>query len=159
MRALAWNLGLALLWAAVTGTFTAENLLLGGALAALILLATGRVVGVPHYPEAFRRSIVLVAFTVWELLLSNLRVARDVLGPPSRLRPALIEIPLDAQSDMALAAFASLVTLTPGSTAVDVSDDRRVLIVHVMHLPEGDAAREAARLKRGFETRIVEVVR
>jgi len=50
-----------------------------------------------------------------------------------------------------------LINLTPGSVALDVSDDRTVMYVHVMYMDSPDAAR--AEIKHGFERRVLELLR
>ena len=50
-----------------------------------------------------------------------------------------------------------LINLTPGSVALDVSDDRKVMYVHVMYIDSPDAAR--AEIKDGFERRVLQVAR
>jgi multisubunit Na+/H+ antiporter MnhE subunit len=45
-------------------------------------------------------------------------------------------IPVDARTDWGVALFAYLVSLTPGSTCLHVSDDRRSLYVHLLDAPD-----------------------
>ena len=45
-----------------------------------------------------------------------------------------------------------LINLTPGSVALDVSADRKVMYVHVMYIDSPDAAR--SEIKYGFERRV-----
>jgi multicomponent Na+:H+ antiporter subunit E len=49
-----------------------------------------------------------------------------------------------------------LINTTPGSVALDVSPDRRLLYVHVMYMTTPDAARH--EIKTGFERRVLEVL-
>jgi multicomponent Na+:H+ antiporter subunit E len=49
-----------------------------------------------------------------------------------------------------------LINTTPGSVALDVSPDRKLLYVHVMYMSTPDAAR--AEIKTGFERRVLEVL-
>ncbi len=49
-----------------------------------------------------------------------------------------------------------LINLTPGSVALDVSPDRKVMYVHVMYIDTPDAAR--AEIKNGFERRVRRVL-
>jgi multicomponent Na+:H+ antiporter subunit E len=46
-----------------------------------------------------------------------------------------------------------MINITPGSVALDVSADRRVMYVHVMHMATPDAARR--HIKEGFERRVL----
>jgi multicomponent Na+:H+ antiporter subunit E len=90
---------------------------------------------------------------VWR---SNLRVAYDVLSPHPRIAPAIVELPLTASGDGEITALANLISLTPGTLSLKVSDDRRALFVHVMYLDDEPTA--IAELK-DLERRILEVLR
>jgi multicomponent Na+:H+ antiporter subunit E len=98
-----------------------------------------------------------MVFFLKELVLSSVRVAIDVIRPQLTMRPAVISVPLDVTSDAEITLLANLISLTPGTLSVDVSDDRSCLYVHAMY---GDDA-EALRLgiKSDFEHRIREVFR
>jgi multicomponent Na+:H+ antiporter subunit E len=94
---------------------------------------------------------------LWELLVSAVRVALIVLQPNVRasLRPAIIAFPLSVKSDVEITLLANLITLTPGTLSVDVSDDRSALYVHVLHLKDRD--RLVAEIAGGFERKVREV--
>ena len=96
--------------------------------------------------------IGLAGFFVWELLLANVRVAADVLRPRTGIRPAVVAIPLDVTSDGELLLLSMLINITPGSVTIDLSEDRRTLYVHVMHMTSAEAARRD--IKDGFERRV-----
>lgn len=98
---------------------------------------------------------VALAF-VAELAKSTIATMRAVLGPPERLRPAILAVPLDLRSEPGIVLFADLVTLTPGTTSLEVSPDRRTLYVHMLDAPDPQAA--IAALKAGFETRAREAL-
>jgi len=73
------------------------------------------------------------------------------------MRPGILAVPLDAQSDAEITLLANLLTLTPGTLSLDVSPDRRFLYVHIMYITDADATRR--RIKDGFERRVLEVLR
>jgi len=93
----------------------------------------------------------LAGFFAWELLLANFRVAADVLHG-SRIEPAVVAIPLDVTSDGEILLLSMLINITPGSVTIDLSDDRRTLYVHVMHMKSADQSRR--EIKDGFERRV-----
>ena len=159
MSALLWNVLLAVAWTAVTGELSPANLVLGFALGIVILAATRQAIGVPRYPTKLRRVLGLLIFFLWELLLSNARVARDVVRPRTHIYPAVVAVPLEAKSDAEITLLAGLVTLTPGSTSIDVSPDRRLLFVHIVNIERSSAEDEVRALKTGFERRLLEVMR
>jgi multicomponent Na+:H+ antiporter subunit E len=98
------------------------------------------------------RGVELFGFFIWELLLANVRVAMDVLRPRTAIQPAVVGIPLDITSDHAILLLSMLINITPGSVTIDLSDDRRTLYVHVMHMTSADATRR--EIKEGFERRV-----
>jgi multicomponent Na+:H+ antiporter subunit E len=97
------------------------------------------------------QAVGLAAFFAWELLLANVRVAADVLWG-HRIQPAVVAIPLDVTSDGEILLLSMLINITPGSVTIDLSDDRRTLYVHVMHMTSADETRR--EIKEGFERRI-----
>jgi multicomponent Na+:H+ antiporter subunit E len=104
-----------------------------------------------------RMALELVAVFAWELVIANLRVAWDVITPRHRMRPAVVAVPLAAASDLEILLLANMVSLTPGTLSLDVSDDRRLLYVHAMYLHDRRAL--ARSIKNGFERRLLEVMR
>jgi multicomponent Na+:H+ antiporter subunit E len=97
-------------------------------------------------------------FYAWELVVSSVRVAHDVLTPTFHMRPAIVRVPLEPASDLELLATANLVSLTPGTLSLDITPDRRTLIVHVMY---ADADRQATRqaIKREIEQPVLRLFR
>lgn len=144
---------LALAWAALQGEITPLNLVVGYVIGYVILalLAKG---GVMPSTLASRtvHAIGLAAFFARALLVANLRVALDVLRPDHRIEPAVVAIPLDVTSDAEILLLSMLINITPGSVTIDLSDDRRTLYVHVMHMTSADESRR--EIKDGFERRV-----
>ena len=89
-----------------------------------------------------------------ELLLSVKEVALTVLRPTRVRHSAIVAIPLSVRSEAGIALLANMITLTPGTTSLHVSDDRSVLYVHVMNVSE-DTGQE---IKDGFEHLVMKVL-
>ena len=149
---------LALAWAALQGEITLVNLLVGYVVgyAILAVLARGKVMPTSKVmPTRLLSRTVhafgLAAFFAWELLLANFRVAADVLRG-NRIEPAVVAIPLDVTSDGEILLLSMLINITPGSVTIDLSDDRRTLYVHVMHMKSAEETRR--EIKDGFERRV-----
>jgi len=146
MSPLSWNLILALVWAAVTGEFTGANLLVGFGLGYLILgFALRDVPDFTSYRSKVPQVFVLLILFLRDLVVSNLRVAYDVLTPTHYMRPAVVAVPLRARTDGAITILANMISLTPGSLSLDVSSDRHVLYLHVMYLDDEEALRQQIR--------------
>ncbi|OBZ95994.1 cation:proton antiporter [Pararhizobium polonicum] len=154
MTFIAVNLMLTLIWAAVSGSFSIHNLLLGFAAGALSLWLVRE-----HLPASLHRVrpvklLLLVGLFVKELALSAIKVAIMVLKPDMRLKPGIFAFPLTLTRDFEITLLANLITLTPGTLSVDVSEDRKTLYVHALDCH--DPAAEKRAISSGFERRIRE---
>jgi multicomponent Na+:H+ antiporter subunit E len=151
------NLLLALGWCAVVGSFTLVDLAVGFAVGYLTLWLVRPLYGPTRYFERFLLLPGLVLFFLGELLLSSLRVAWDVITPRLHSRPGIVAVPLDLRGDVEITVLANLVSLTPGTLSLEVSEDRKTLYVHAMFADPPEAVRQ--RIKDGLERRIMEIMR
>jgi multicomponent Na+:H+ antiporter subunit E len=151
------NILMALIWAAVTGSFEVINLLFGFALGAVALSLIREQVGSVGYFSRARRVIALMGLFIYELVLSAVKVAGLVLKPNMDLKPGILAYPLKVDRDFEITLLANLITLTPGTLSVDVSDDRRYLYVHALDCSDPDQTRED--IADGFERKILEAFR
>lgn len=103
------------------------------------------------------KALGLFAYFFWELVVSNVRVAIEVLSPRYRMKPGIVGVRLDARTDLEITLLANLITLTPGTMSVDVSEDRSTLYIHGLYLEDRDAFERS--IKEGFERRVLEVLR
>ena len=150
------NILLALSWIALTGQFSPINFIEGFALGYIMLWFVQRTTGQVTYFTKVRHVLSFAAFFAWELLLANLRVAYSVLAPRKRLRPGIVAVPLDVQTDTEITLLVNLITLTPGTLSLDVSDDRNVLYVHTLYVDDVNEFR--CQIKQGFERRVRELL-
>ena len=149
------NLLLALAWVAVTGSFTLLNLLFGFGLGALGIWLIREQVQAQSYFGRARRTVGLAALFLYELVISSLRVAWIVIHPRMPLRPGIIAFPLRVKRDAEITLLANLITLTPGTLSIDVSEDRRFLYIHAVDVPDSEALKR--EIASGFERKIIEV--
>lgn len=157
MSLLLVNVLLALVWTAVSGSFSFLNLAFGFVLAIFALSLIREQVGSVGYFSRARRVISLFLLFIYELVLSAWRVAVMVLTPRMDLKPGIIAYPLKVDRDFEITMLANLITLTPGTLSVDVSDDRRILYVHAMDASDPEATKRD--IAEGFERKIMEAFR
>ena len=150
---------IALGWCAATGSFSLGNLLFGALLASVAFYFVRRKVGGTGYWRRTLHIVALIWLFIKELLLSAIRVGILVLRPDlrSRLRPQLIDYPLTVESDVEITLLANLITLTPGTLSVDVSDDRKVLTIHAIDVPDREAL--VREIREGFERAVARACR
>lgn len=156
MNLFVFHVLLTLAWGFVTGTFTFINLFLGFVLAYVALWLPSRLWGEVKYFRRLWLLVRLAAVFLYELAISGLTVARLVLSPRLGFRSGIIAIPLDARNDLEITLFANLISLTPGTLSIDVSEDRRTLYVHAMATDDPEA--DKAAMKQAFEKNIAEAL-
>lgn len=149
------NILLAVAWAALSGSLILENLIGGFIIGYLMLVVSRRALGCTNYVTKVPQVISFFFYFLRELIYANLRVAYEVVSPRYNMSPAIVAIPLDIHSDIEILLLANVITLTPGTLSLDVSDDRRVLYIHAMYVE--DVATFRREIKDGFERRIQEL--
>jgi len=151
------NILLALAWAAVTGSFSFLNVAFGFVLGTAALWLIREQVGSVGYLSRARRVLSLLLLFVYELMMSAVKVAWLVISPRMDLKPGIFAYPLMVDRDFEITLLANLITLTPGTLSVDVSEDRRFLYIHALDCSDPDQTR--AEIANGFERKILEAFR
>jgi multicomponent Na+:H+ antiporter subunit E len=152
------NILLSLAWIMLSAQFSMFNLIVGYLLGFAVLWITQyRKEAVPAYFRKIPQVANFLAYFVWEVIMSNLRVTRDVISLRPRFRPGIVAIKLDAETAAEISLLANLISLTPGTLSLDVSNDRKVLYVHAMYMR--DAGLFKRRIKEDMERRVLEVLR
>ncbi len=132
MTSFLWNLMLALLWAAMLGSVTAENLITGFVIGFLVLA----LVDSEHLPSRYATRTWnvarLVARVGWDVLVANARVAFEIATPKLVTRPAIYRYDMEAETDAEITLLTLIVTFAPGTLGLEVSEDRKAIYVHVM---------------------------
>lgn len=148
---------LALIWGAITANFSLPNLALGTIIAVIALWFVRQRVSGPSFFVRAGRVLALIMLFFYELLLSAVRVAILVLTPDvqSQLKPAIIAFPLTVKTDVEITLLANLITLTPGTLSVDVSEDRKFIYVHAISVPDKQELIDS--IANGFEAKIIKV--
>jgi multicomponent Na+:H+ antiporter subunit E len=113
--------------------------------------------GSSKYFVILPKVIAFIFFFLWELLKANLQVAYEVMTPRHNMTPGIVKVPLDVKSNLEITFLANMITLTPGTLSLDVSDDKTVLYVHSMYIK--DKEKFIHGIKNGFEKRILEILR
>jgi len=100
-------------------------------------------------PVRLLPALRLLAVVLWDIVLSNFVVARLVLGPMSRPRPAWVTVPLALTHPTAISLLASIITTTPGTVSCTIDEQRRHILVHALDC--SDPAQMAADIKARYE--------
>lgn len=146
---------LVIAWLLLNNTVAMGHVVLGGILAILIPWFTAR-----FWPEkiCFGNPAVFLRFALvvaYDILIANITVAKLILSPNELLKSDFMEIPLDIEHPLGISVLASTISLTPGTVSSDLSQDKKTLLVHALHVENKEE--EIARIKERYEKPLMEV--
>ncbi len=151
------SLAVFLLWLLLVSEISAGGLLLATALAIVLPLMASTLQPPRAHFGPMVVALRLAATVAVDIVVSNIEVARRILGPQSALAPAFIWVPLDIKSAHGITALASIITLTPGTVSAQLAEDQRHLLVHCFNLADADEA--IATIKARYEAPLMEIFR
>jgi multicomponent Na+:H+ antiporter subunit E len=149
MNYFVFNVFLALTWAMLNGEINLPNLFIGFLLGYLVLYIGHRAIGPSLYFGRVMGMVRFLFFFFKELLVSNYKLALEVLTPTFYMKPRIVAIPLSVKADAEITALANLISLTPGTLSLDVSADRSVLYVHFIYAEDEEKVKQ--EIKNGME--------
>ncbi|MBN2325538.1 MAG: Na+/H+ antiporter subunit E [Candidatus Omnitrophica bacterium] len=79
------------------------------------------------------RWALFAGYYFGDLVQANLRLARDLVSTKAAFSSTLHPLQVRPMKDSQLFALANLISITPGTLTVDVSEDRRTLLVHLLY--------------------------
>lgn len=121
---------LTIIWCGFSNNFHILNIFLGLLFSLLInfMILKDRL----DFKISLYHLIILCFYTIWELLKSSIEVAWDILTPSDKSQPKLIKITLHEHHPVAISMIINLISLTPGTLAIDIENESNTLIVHIM---------------------------
>jgi multicomponent Na+:H+ antiporter subunit E len=142
-RALLPWAGLVGIYLLVLTSLRPGDVLVGGLLAALVVVATRRIRGggVIHRRLDAHRLLgapALVVRIVADTAVGTWRAVRFCLRPDAA-STGLVEVPAGSRSGSGLAAWGFITGLAPDELVVEIDEERRVLLVHVLDADDPDA--------------------
>lgn len=151
------NLLLAFTWVALTGALYFSNFYFGFLLGFFLLWLTRRNEIDKRYFNRVPKIIAFIFYFIWEMIKANIHVAYDVITPRFFMKPGIVKYPLVAKSDFEINILATMISLTPGTLILDISDDKKAIYIHVMYLE--DKEKFIANTKNNLERRLLEIMR
>ena len=102
------------------------------------------------------RIVALLGLVLWAtgaIIRASLQVARDVVAPSARIAPVVLVVPLRTRTRAEVATVSGLITLTPGTLPVGITES--AIWVHGVYGRDPDRLREElddlqTRVLRGF---------
>lgn len=144
---------LLVLWLVLNESFSAGQIVLGAGLALWLSLASIRLRPLRGRPHKLWLLLGLGWRVVVDIVQSNIAVAKLILAPRRAYTPGYVHIPLDLHDPHGRALLGCILTYTPGTVWVDVSNN--ILTLHVLDL-ENEAV-WIALVKQRYERTLMEV--
>ncbi|MER1986502.1 MAG: Na+/H+ antiporter subunit E [Solibacillus sp.] len=123
----------------------------------VILYAMHRFFGTQFYLGRVMKVMQLILLFIRELILSSVSVLRQVLTPNLNITPGIFTYETQLRGDWEITALALLLTLTPGSVVMEISEEGDVFYIHAMDVES--TKEEVLRSIGKFERAILEVTK
>jgi len=109
----------------------------------------------PTRPRALLTAVRFTFVVLWDIVVSNLTVARIVLDPRSDPKPCWVPVPLATRHPTAITLLATIITTTPGTVSCVVDDQRWEILVHALDCDDPQAMAE--QIKQRYERPLMEI--
>ena len=151
------NFFLAFVWMFMTVSFTPSGFTLGFLIGLGIIILMRRFFSKRLYISRIWAIILLFLLFLRELFKSSVQVLSIVIRPNMNIKPAIFEMETELNDDWQVTLLSSLITLTPGTIVIGISDDQKRLYIHALDFEDIDDA--VSSIKNTFERAILEVSR
>ena len=94
-------------------------------------------------------------FYIWEIVKTNCIVAYEIVTPTHYMKPGFIKFDVSDLTDRQILIFCNLLTMTPGSLVVNLSDCHNYAYIHVLYLEDRDEIEK--EIRESYLKRVKEV--
>jgi multicomponent K+:H+ antiporter subunit E len=140
---------LAAVWLLLQQSLAVPQLITAVVLGLVVPRLVGGFLGPASHPTRWLLVARFTAIVLWDIVISNITVAKIVLNPASRPQPAWVEVPLDTHHPLAMTLLAAIITTTPGTVSCVVDEEGRRILVHALDCSEPEAV--AQQIKERYE--------
>lgn len=151
------NFFLALVWMFMTVSFTPSGFVIGFLVGLGIIILMRRFFSKRLYILRIWAVISLFLLFLRELFKSSIQVLSIVISPNMNIKPAIFEMETELNNDWQVTLLSALITLTPGTLVIGISEDQKRLYIHALDFEDIDSA--VSSIKNTFERAIQEVSR
>jgi multicomponent K+:H+ antiporter subunit E len=142
-------------WPVMNLSWSAGHLVLAALFAILIPWFTERLrperPRIKRWPAVLRLGVIVLH----DIVMSNIDVAKRILGPEKNIKPGYVWIALSIKDPHGIVAFAGIITMTPGTLSADLNDARTHLLVHCFHLEDAQAVIDTCKAR--YEAPLMEI--
>lgn len=98
-------------------------------------------------------AVVLLLRFLWAVVTSGVQTARVIARGRRRPAAAFIRLRFAPMSDTGAALLGCMITLTPGTTTIDIDLERREMLLHLLDASDAEGA--VAGIRSQFERYVV----
>jgi len=146
-------------WLLLTWSHDAQDVFVGIGFSLVLAAALGRIY--PKVPEGLLEPrrwlwfLLYIPYFIYYCIKANFDVAYRVLHPHVPIRPGIVRVRTELQSDLAKTFLANSITLTPGTLTVDI--DGQDLYIHWINITTDDPKEQTETIVRRFERMLKEI--
>jgi len=147
------------IWLMLTLTLNWPNLVVGGMVSIVVGFIFGNLF-VDEPAKVFQVQrwfwfIVYIPFFLWEMTKANFDVAYRVLHPKMPIKPGIVKVKTNLQSEMGKTFLANSITLTPGTLTVDIKDE--FLYIHWINVKYHEVEDASKEIVGRFEKFLLKI--
>jgi len=149
------NIILALIWCLLQEKLNVTEFVIGSVLGYGVIYmmrtllddrkAERKVLGFGAYMKFMFKSVRYLLIFLKEVVVANIDVVKIVLSPKLNMTPGIIAYKMDVKTDAGITLLANSITLTPGTLSVDISEDRKTLYIHALHIEDAEKLEQSIR--------------
>jgi multicomponent K+:H+ antiporter subunit E len=152
---LALSILLAVAWLLLQRSLAVPQLITAAVLGLVVPRLVAGFLGPALHPRRLGLALRLVFIVLWDIVISNLTVARIVLTPSSDPQPDWVRVPLALKHPGAITLLAAIITTTPGTVSCVVDEERCEILVHALDC--SDPLALAEQIKSRYEQPLMEI--
>jgi multicomponent Na+:H+ antiporter subunit E len=99
-------------------------------------------------------ALGFLLFYIFKVFQANFELAFHILSPRLKMKPGIMKIPVNLNHSQAILLLVNMITMTPGTLTIDITEDKRYIYVHFLFLT--DEEKKVQEIKN-FEKRIADL--
>jgi len=150
-----------ILWFLLSWSVDVPHIILGVVTSIIVAALTGDLFTKnPHKFIKISRYfwfIVYIPVFAWAMLKANIDVAIRLLSPKLPINPGVVKIKTKLKSETGITFLCNSITLTPGTTTVDVDKENGYIYVHWLNCKTQDPDEAAKQIAEKYEKILIKV--
>lgn len=129
-----------------------------------VLLAVILALAIPRWVKPFivatpnidwLKACKLMFVVLYDIVVSNIRVAKWVLGPMDQLHPKWFRVPLETNHEQVNVLLAMIITTTPGTVSAGIDQERGDILVHTLNTTDENL--DIQEIKQRYEAPLIAI--